>query len=112
MDFLIDPYRFKARTVLTSAPYPIINIDSLNVTHAFLGGLLRGFTDEAVDVTHAFTSGVLLQPLRTYADALPESVDVTHAFTSGVLTTVLLNYSNALPESVDVTHAFVSGVLT
>ena len=59
MDYLIDPYRFKAALKLTSYLYPYHFIEYVDITHAFTGGEMYTWPLENVDITHAFTGGTL-----------------------------------------------------
>ena len=94
MDIFIDSYRKAAGTVrLTSNPYPVMYVESIDVAHAVTGGELYTWPSESVDITHAMTGGSLVLPLSSYAIPV-ESVNVAHALTGGALTALLLTYSN------------------
>lgn len=110
MDYLIDPYRFKATVKLASFLYPIMNIEYLNVTHAFTAGAMFSWVPGKIDITHACIGGALELPLKTYGLWPVEKLDISHASVAGALVVVLKTYS-MLVESTDITHAFVAGEL-
>jgi len=97
------------RDVELSYLYPIMNLDSIDVTHQLTGAQILTWIPGDVDVTHAVTGGILLDVLRRY-DMEVEDIEVTHAQTGGVLLDVLRRYEMDV-EDIDVSHSQTGGEL-
>lgn len=110
-----DPYYICNPIVVerTSALYPTLFGDDMDVSHAAIGGVLAATPLESMIASHAVTGGELRDVIKTYSLWPIEELEVTaHAAENGELRTVLLTYQNWPTEELDVSHAATGGTLS
>lgn len=103
---------------LTSRPYPIESLDSLNLgIFAPTGGVIRkGFFHptliEEFDMAGRILEGLIFQVLRTYSNYPPEELDLAGSILLGSLGTVTFrSYDEYEPEELDLAGEILSGDL-
>lgn len=98
--------------VFTSQPYPTILEDSLDASASFVSAALLSWPVDSVAISHAFIGGGTTVVQTYYPNWPPESVSVTHAFLGGGTAVVQRYYSDWPVESVALTHTFLGGGTT
>lgn len=94
---------------VTSKPYPIVGVESLNVGGEFYRSISYQDPVDELSIFSSFQLGNLRDVLQDYAGE-PEELTAASVFVSGIIDTVLLRYST-LPESLQSGSEFRSGLL-
>lgn len=109
--------------ILTSEPYPVETVDTMDVSAAIDGGTLQTilkiydqWAPEHMDVAGAINGGSLISEViyDSYSNWPAEYMDVAGAINAGSLTQLVIysTYNNWPPEYMDVAGAIDSGSLT
>lgn len=96
--------------IVTSQPYPVENIESLNVGMTVAAVFEAGFfwPPEGVNASMTFTEVSLVNQLAIYDDWAPEAMNVAMTATEVTLTEIdndIVAYDNYAPEAVDAAMA-------